>query len=565
MKEVMEIINWIDKNNLSPYLINAREIKKWMEERNTVKPPSKTAKDAEEKRLGNALSRIRTFLIKPYKELTSEESIKNYKEKHPELEEVLEIVKWIDENNLSEYLINAREIKKWMQARNVTKPPSARGKDAEEKRLGQRLATIRRQLIKPYIELKTEKERERFKEEHPELEEILEIVNWIDENNLPIKLVQAREIKKWMKDRNTIKPPSLTSKDAEEKKLGSALATIRSQLIKPYIELKTEEERKEYKEEHPELEEILEIVNWIDENSLPIYLKNAREIKKWMEDRNTVKPPSQAGKDEEEKRLGRALNGIRFSLINPYMELETEEAKEEYKEEHPELEEVMKIVNWIDENNLSTYLKNAREIKKWMKERNTTKPPACPGKDAEEKRLGNALSSIRSRLIKPYKELTTEEQREKYKEEHPELEEVMEIINWIDENNLPIYLKNAREIKKWMEDRNVAIPPSQHSKDEEEKKLGNALTTIRRQLIKPYKELTTEEQREKYKEKHPELEEVMEIVEWIDENNPKKIKAKDIAQASFSIITNPDEVDNALKQVENAAQSLEDKNIQGSK
>ena len=56
-------------------------------------------------------------------------------------------------------------------------------------------------------------------------------------------------------------------------------------------------------------------------------------------------------------------------------------------------------------------------------------------KDVEEKRLGIALGSIRQLLIKPYLELTTEEDKEKYRKAHPELEEVLQIVTEIDLNS----------------------------------------------------------------------------------------------------------------------------------
>jgi len=80
-------------------------------------------------------------------------------------------------------------------------------------------------------------------------------------------------------------------------------------------------------------------------------------------------------------------------------------------------------------------LKNARAIKKWMKENGTKRPPRQNGEDIEENRLGSALSTIRQNLIKPYMKLKTEEERTKYKEDHPELEEVLEIVEEIDKNN----------------------------------------------------------------------------------------------------------------------------------
>ena len=46
--------------------------------------------------------------------------------------------------------------------------------------------------------------------------------------------------------------------------------------------------------------------------------------------------------------------------------------------------------------------------------------------------MGVALCSIRGKLIKPYKSLKTDEERESFREKHPEIGEVMDIISKID-------------------------------------------------------------------------------------------------------------------------------------
>ena len=58
-KEFLELFEEINEELGQAYLINARKIKAWMEERGTTKPPSNSAKDATEHSLGRALSRIR--------------------------------------------------------------------------------------------------------------------------------------------------------------------------------------------------------------------------------------------------------------------------------------------------------------------------------------------------------------------------------------------------------------------------------------------------------------------------------------------------------------------------
>ena len=158
-----------------------------------------------------------------------------------------------------------------------------------------------------------------------------------------------------------------------------------------------------------------------------------------------------------------------------------------------------------------------------MEERKTTKPPSLNSKDEEEKRLGIALSIIRKYVLKPYEELETEEKREEYKRKYPYFEEVKKIVDEIDRNNMPIKLVQAKEIKKWMEERKTTKPPSQTSKDEEEKRLGIVLSTIRQQVLKPYEKLETEEKREEYKRKYPYFEEATKIIDEIDSNRSKKL------------------------------------------
>ena len=98
-----------------------------------------------------------------------------------------------------------------------------------------------------------------------------------------------------------------------------------------------------------ETKDFLELLNEaqgiIDRSS---YLTNARAIKAWIEQSGGTKPPSARAKDKEEKRLGIALRNIRQVLIKPYMSLETEEEKEKFREEHPEIEEVLDIISELD-------------------------------------------------------------------------------------------------------------------------------------------------------------------------------------------------------------------------
>mgnify|MGYP007005320034 CR=1 FL=1 len=550
------------------YLINALKVRQWMEKNNTIKPPKRYNKSdsKEETQLAIQLDTIKQQLIKPYNKLETEDEKEEYKKQHPELDDVMKIIEWIDKNNVkvkedSQYYWHVLAIKEWMEKNNTTKPPRAQNQDKtipkEEGILGSQLSAIRQQLIKPYSKLKTEEEKEEYKKQHPELDEVMEIIEWIDNNNIKVKedsafYWNALKIKEWMEKNNTKKPPSKNSKESlEEKKLGQFLANIRQGLIKPYNKLETEAEKEEYRKEHPELDDVMEIIEWIDENNVKVkedsqYYWRIIAIKEWMEENNTTRPPrcqtSSKTIPEKEGELGTQLSNIRRFLILPYIELENEEDKEAYKEEHPEIEYVMGIVEWIDKNNIkakedSKDYKKILEIKKWMEENNTTKPPRGQNNNKtvpeEEAKLGGALANIRNQLIKPYYELEDDEEKENYKIEHPEFEDIVAIIEWIDKNNIKVkedshYYWDILEIKKWMEENNSKRPPRCQNPDktipEEEARLGNNLSKIRQNLIKPYSELENEEEKEEYKKKHPELKEVMSIIETIDSKEKEDSK-----------------------------------------
>ena len=229
---------------------------------------------------------------------------------------------------------------------------------------------------------------------------------------------------------------------------------------------------------------------------------------------------------------------IRQTLIKPYKEAKTEEEKEKVLERSgltkEQFEEIVGIVKKIDIDNIPALLQNARDIQKWIEEQGTTTPPNMQSEDEEEKRLGRALAEIRRSLIKPCKEAETEEEKEKVLERSgltkEQFEEIVGIVKKIDINNIPALLQNARNIRSWMEEQGRTIPPRIRSEDEEEKRLGTALKTIRRSL-KAYKEAKTEEEKEKILERSrltkKQFEEIVSIVDGIDRNNPKGKKLQE--------------------------------------
>ena len=126
------------------------------------------------------------------------------------------------------------------------------------------------------------------------------------------------------------------------------MSNLRRHLIKPYLSLQTEEEKEKFRSEHPEIDEVLEIIDErIDANNIHPYIRNIRAIKEWIDKSGDTKPPSAKSTDEEERKLGTAWGTLKHNLIKPYLELKTEEEKEQFRDKHPEIDEVLKIVNEI--------------------------------------------------------------------------------------------------------------------------------------------------------------------------------------------------------------------------
>ena len=422
LEEIKEIIN------RSTYLKNAEAILEWIKRQEKPKLPSEVSENEEEKKLGIAWSSIRTNLINPYKEKTTAEEQEKFREKYPEIDDVLKIIKEIKISTSTHYL-NAQRILEWIKSQEEPKMPSEESENKEERTLKRALRSIRERLIKPYEKKTTDEEREEFREEHPEIDDVLKIIKEI-KISTAIYYLNAQRILEWIKRQEKPKLPSKHSQNEEEKKLGSALDSIRTNLIKSYKKKTTAEEREQFKEEHPEIDAVLEIIKEIDISTSTQYL-NAQAIQKWIKRQEKPKLPSEVSENEEEKKLGLALRGIRSQLIKPYMEKPTAEEREKFREEHPEIDDVLKIIKEIKISTSTQYL-NAQAIQEWIKRQEKPKLPSRESKNKEERTLGNALKSIRTRLIKPYMEKTTNEEREKFREEYPETDAVLEIVSDID-------------------------------------------------------------------------------------------------------------------------------------
>ena len=426
----------------STYLKNAEAILEWIKRQEPPRMPSKLSENEEEKKLYNAWKNMGTFLINPYKEKTTAEEQEKFREEHPEIDDVLKIIKEIKISISTQYL-NAQRILEWIKRQETPRIPSADSKNEEEKKLGNAWGKLGSKLIKPYKEKTTDEEREQFKEEHPEIDAVLEIIKEI-KISTATHYLNAQIILEWIKSQEKPRKPSAKSKNKEEKKLGEAWQRIRSLLIKPYMEKPTDEEREQFREEHPEIDDVRKLIKEIDSLTYtpPTHLKNAQAILEWIKRQETPRMPSENSQNEEEKKLYNAWKNMGTFLINPYKKKTTAEKREQFKEEHPEIDAVLEIIKEI-KISISTQYLNAQRILEWIKRQEKPRIPSQHSKNEEEKKLGIALRGIRSQLIKPYMEKTTDEEREQFREERPEIDAVLEIVSDI---NIKYGTKKQKEL-----------------------------------------------------------------------------------------------------------------------
>ena len=97
-----------------------------------------------------------------------------------------------------------------------------------------------------------------------------------------------------------------------------------------------------------------------------IYLKNAIEIKNWIENSESKEPPSKSSKNKDEKNLAKQLNIIRKKLIKPYSKIKTEKKKEAFEKRYPEIQKIISIINEID----NSIMNKNQETEQIMEESN---------------------------------------------------------------------------------------------------------------------------------------------------------------------------------------------------
>ncbi|MBO4293203.1 MAG: DEAD/DEAH box helicase family protein [Clostridia bacterium] len=561
MKDFVELENEVDEIAGSAILLkNALKIEKWCEENFGDKPvwerrlPNSKSEDEEEKRLGIALGTIR-IRIKQYEGIPIEQIEDEDDRKITEIIERLDREYAFGRNQTHNSLGNALEIENWCEEKFKDKKPWERrlptgeSKDEEEKRLGKALKDLRKKLkqyegipieqiedddARKIAEILEELDREYafgFQQNHCLLGNALEIENWCEEN--------FREKKPWER-----RLPTGGSKDEEEKRLGCNWNALKTK-IKQYEGIPIEEIEDE---DHRKIAEIMERLDReyaFGRNQTHNSLGNALEIENWCKEKFEEKKlwerrsPSQNSSDEEEKRLGQALSDLRKKL-KQYEGIPIEQIEDKDDRKIAEIIERLDREYAFGEGQIHNLLGNALEIENWCKEKFGDKPvwkrktPSQKSTNEEEKKLGNELQALKKKR-KKYEGIPSE------KIENEEDRKIVEIVRRIEkkyafgEGQIHNLLGNTLEIENWCKEKFGDKPvcerklPSLKSIDEEEKRLGRALKTIKNRL-KQYKGIPIEKIEDEEDRK------IAEIIDRLDrEYNYKKTKAQDVGEAGFEV------------------------------
>ena len=187
--------------------------------------------------------------------------------------------------------------------------------------------------------------------------------------------------------------------------------------------------------------------------------------------------------------------------------------------------EMRKFVDLLEEFNEllgeERYVKFAEEIHEWtMAHRKFPQNVVTLTKEHE---LRAKYYRLKYRYIDKYLAMETDEERRAFEAENPHIDYVIGLIEEASRFDVPTQLKNANNILNWMKSHKYPVTPKPRSVDYIEASLGNALNNLK-QFVTKYENLETEEQKQMYEQKHPEVFEVMTKLEEIKKlNTPSQI------------------------------------------
>ena len=439
--------------------------------------------------------------------------------------DLLEEVNQISGGN--RYVRFAEEIYSW--AMNHKKFPSASSLcSQEEQELTAKYYRLKYRYIDKYLGLESDDEREQFRKDNPRIDDVIQMMEEVRKYDIPAQLRNAYNIYEWMSTMKHPTTPKPNATDPAEKSLGNAFSNLKA-YVKNYRRIRDEEEKKHFEEKHPEIFEIISILEVIEEMKTPIPICQALDIREWVESQQIPRKPVTT--IPEEYRMARQINSLRTFYVTKYMRLTTEEERAAFRQKYPFIDRLKKIIDDIDEmcRKKPIALQNAEEIKAWIIEHKTDKRPSTTSEDPREVQLAEAYSTIVGKRIKKYESITNEEEKREYEESHPEIFEIIEIIEWIDNHTISDGLINARRIRDWIEmPEHQRFPKRQFTRDSKFKEgyyeseemqtehaMRVSLNSLRSGILKNFLSLTPEK-RAAHIKKHKNIVEVLAIINDLD-------------------------------------------------
>lgn len=429
----------------------------------------------------------------------------------------------VDENR---YVRFAEEIYEWVMTHKKF-PTTSQNATKEERDLNAKYFRLKYRYIDKYLALETEEERQAFKKENPKIEEVISLIKEAIKFDIPAQLKNAISILDWMKAHRYPVTPKARSADLVEASLGNAYSNMKS-FVKSYISLGTDAKKRQYERKFPEIFEVMAKLDEIKKINTPVQIVRAIKIREWIE--SQPKPRKPVVTKPEEYSMAKQFNTLKTYYVTRYKGLRTEEEKENFREKYPFILGLTEIINDIDAiTSKSIALQNAEDIKAWMIENKATKRPSTISENSREAQLGEAYHSI-DRRIKEYTSITDEKKKKEYEDGHPEIFEIIEIMDWIENHTISESLINARKIRDWMErPEHQRFPKRQLTREGKFKKgyyesfemqtehaLRVSLNNLRSGSIKKFLSISTPKERDKYISEHKDVIEILAIINDLD-------------------------------------------------
>lgn len=570
--EIFQKIDLIENKNRKELEERARMIIDWITAHEYKRLPVRNTKESEDDKYENQLG---TWIL-AYTSRKEKEEREKYIEEYPFAAEVFAKIDLVDMHKENPFLIqmeNIQIIEKWFEKNERKKfPPTLRTKDSDEIDAAQRYIRVKSRIAK-FIYAKNEEELNRLIEKDPEgatlfyridamkreVEVLIQsmdsdrkkeksgktmemIVEKRKENNIR----KAQMYKEWIINHpEKIRPSRHSLEDKEEKKIAIIYETLLARYVRPYLNLKTDEEKKKFVESYPELPGILAIVGETEEiikhNQAVKRIENAQKIETWIrEHEDSLTLPSMANDGENGFKLNKDYWYYKGKVVKPYSVLETEEERKKFEEDYPGAGQITAIIKSVDEELenrrkkheegkaqmeppkedgnaeiVVTRLDRMRQVRDWIDTHGFSRLPSSKSKDEEEQLLGNFYTYTKSAIIVPYLRLDDEEEKRMYREKRPDIEELVGILYEIETKLSkpvePNHLASVRRVKQWFDNNGEKRLPSIYrpSSDEEERKLSDCYKKAKERMLAKYIKFETEEEKRKFEKKHPELPEIV--------------------------------------------------------